>query len=573
MDDWGTPEEMEARRHLTGEYLDQAGYQNPNDRMNRGELPKTYKAEMALNNAANQKYLEWVQNTPEGQEFARLQGSPMYAQRIENTPRPTTKLGPIELSPELAKPALGYPFYSGMTITEQGTEILPELPNNNSPALRAPNLYSSLGYTNPEFVEEFYNNNGGVDMKPWEDERYYGMKRTNAEWGDYMRRYYSELPENSINNVKTWQEQNRDFMNRFERQENLELPKTHIEDSRFQPQRLQDAERANRLTDSYRRYMDGQPNGRVGQNGLSYSSDVRDVTNDWNNWKYGDPFEIREGMRYFKHPRDVLENPVDWRTDDNWLDNIKPADASKVQEIRKDFFVQQSPKSNAATDSIVDEYSKGDWRNNPIVDNFEDFSTEEQIGSKAGTLTKKEVDEMVDRYKKQSQNATNKYSKGEMPEEIEPSFEKANYKQNKTDNTQKAFEEPKAQRAGTKPYGNPISKEGMRYQNGSGQRAPYFNASAFGAVAPAAHAVNFAMQHPTQATVATGLGLTGVAATNLIHNGMDAAMAYDAASQMVADAQAKYQDFIANGYGKEAAAYFSGLADLIAQQRVEQGID
>lgn len=97
MYDWGTPEEMEARRWLTGEYLDQAGYQNPNDRMNRGELPKTYKAEMALNNAANKQYLEWVQNTLEGQEFAKSQGSPMYAQRIENTPRPTTKLGPIEL--------------------------------------------------------------------------------------------------------------------------------------------------------------------------------------------------------------------------------------------------------------------------------------------------------------------------------------------------------------------------------------------------------------------------------------------------------------------------------------------
>lgn len=541
MDDWDTPEGMEAKRWMTGEYLDQAGYQNPNDRMNKGELPKTYKAEMDLNDRAYKQYVDWIQNTPEGQEFAKLQGSQMYARKIENTPRPTTKLGPIELPPELAKPALGYPFHSGMTITELGTEILPELPNNNPPAFRAPNLYSSLGYTNPEFVEEFYNNNGGVDMKPWEDERYYGMARSNAEWDDYMRRYYRELPENSINNVKTWKERNRDFMDRFERQENLELPTTHIEDSRFQPQKLQDAERANKLTDSYRKYMDGQPSGRVGQNGLSYSGDVRDVTNVWNNWKYGDPFEIREGMRYFKHPRDVLENPVDWRTDDNWLDNIKLADASKVQEIRKDFFGQESPESSATTDSIVDEYSKGDWRKN----------------AKNAT-----GDEMFSEAEPNEKQTTQKAPK---------TFEEKNIERDKLiDKTLKANEKISPSN-NVKTNGIPISKEGMRYQNGSGQRAPYFNANAFGAFAPVAHALNSAYQHPT--VTATSVGLTGIAAANLFHTGMDAAMAYEAASQMVADAQAKYQDFIANGYGEEAAAYFSGLADLIAQQRVEQGID
>lgn len=570
MDDWGTPEEMSAEEWRTGKYLDRAGYQNPNDRMNRGELPKTYNAEMDLNDRAYKAYVDWVRNNSEGRAFANSQGSPMYTQKIDNTPRPTTKLGPIELPPR-------------MTITELGTEILPELPNNNSPALRAPNLYSSAGYTYPEFIEEYYNNNGGLDNRPWEEERYLGMRRTKAEQDDFMRRYFSGLPENSINNAKTWEEQNRDFIDRFERQENLEHPTTHFEDSRIQPQRLYDAERANRLNDSYRRYMNGQRNGRIESNGLFNDWVPSKDINGASNWKDGEAFDGRYGIRNFKQPKNVYADKYDIFADNNWLDNIKPADASKVQEARSDFFGKQSPKSSTTIDSIVDEYAKGDWRNNPFVDNFEDFSAEEQIGTKAGELTEEELNEIVNKYeKKMAQKAPKKnqktdlvdeYYEGEMPKQIERSLEKANYKQNKIDNTQKSFDEFNAQRAGAKPYGNPFSKEGMRYQNGNGQKAPYFNASAFGTFAPAAHAVNFAMQHPTQATVATGLGLTGIAATNLVHNGMDAAMAYEAASQMVADAQAKYQDFIANGYGEEAAAYFSGLADLIAQQRVEQGID
>lgn len=619
MDDWGTPEEMAAEDWRTGRYLDRAGYQNPNDRMNRGELPKTYNAEMDLNDRAYKAYVDWVRNNSEGRAFANSQGSPMYTQRIDNTPKPTTKLGPIELPPR-------------MTITELGTEILPELPNNNPSALRAPNLYSSLGYTYPEFVEEYYGNNGGIDTRPWEDEKYYGYGGYDAEMplSEELEGIYGKLPKNDKHNVKTWEEKNRDFIDRFERQENLELPTTHFEDSRIQPQRLYDAERANRLNDSYRKYMNGQRNGRIESNGLLNDWVPSKDVNGASNWKFNDAYDIRDAMKpygysqdgevfstnwrpnyegrissiksrldnnkridtpeikeirkdFFGQPKDVYKNEPSPLSDDNWIDTVKPADASKVQEIRKDFFGKQSPKSSATIDSIVDEYAKGDWRNNPIVDNFEDFSAEEEIGTKAGEFSEAELNEMADNLRKQTtQKAPKKnqrtdlvdeYYEGEMPKQIERSFEKANYKQNKIDNTKKLVDEFNAQRAGAKPYGNPYSKEGMRYQNGSGQRAPYFNASAFGTFAPAAHAVNFAYQHPTQATIATGLGLTGIAATNLVHNGMDAAMAYEAASQMIADAQAKYQDFIANGYGEEAAAYFSGLADLIAQQRAEQGID
>lgn len=330
MYDWDTPEGMEARRWLTGEYLDQAGYQNPNDRMNRGELPKTYKAEMALNNAANQKYLEWVQNTPEGQEFARLQGSPMYAQRIENTPRPTTKLGPIELP-------------SGIKVE------------------KAPNIYSAAGYTNPEFVREYYAENGGIDNRPWYDDE----TLMNIDDLDAIRRYYEReegVPENSINNRKTWEETHRDLLERFERNDKLEHPKTHFEVTGMQPQRLFDAERANnKLVDSYREYMNGQGgNGKIESNGLFNDWVPSKDVNGASNWKHNDAYEIRLAMKPYVSSQDGEVFSTKWRPNyegrmssiKSRLDNNKRIDTPEIKEIRKDFFGQQAPESNEMADNL-----------------------------------------------------------------------------------------------------------------------------------------------------------------------------------------------------------------------------
>lgn len=118
---------------------------------------------------------------------------------------------------------------------------------------------------------------------------------------------------------------------------------------------------------------------------------------------------------------------------------------------------------------------------------------------------------------------------------------------------------------GFNKYMETVEAQKPQFSKGA-KRTPYFGIAALGAIPTAVEAANFAYQNPTPATISTGVGLTGTALGQLAHTGMDTAMAYDAASQM-------YQDFANSEYGRSAGEYLSGLRDLIAQRRLEEGID
>lgn len=118
---------------------------------------------------------------------------------------------------------------------------------------------------------------------------------------------------------------------------------------------------------------------------------------------------------------------------------------------------------------------------------------------------------------------------------------------------------------GYRKYMENVEAQRPQFSKGA-KRTPYFGIAALGAIPTAAEAASFAYQNPTPATISTGVGLTGTALGQLAHTGMDTAMAYDAASQM-------YQDFANSEYGRNAGAYLSDLRDLIAQRRLEEGID